>query len=44
MKIFLDIDGVMVHANPQKQLYFEDDGFYKFNAVAVQILKSIIQP
>ena len=38
MKIFLDIDGVMVHANPMKKLDFEDDGFYKFNIEAVNAI------
>ena len=42
MKFFLDIDGVMVHANPQKPVDLEADGFYKFNTVAVKILKSIL--
>jgi hypothetical protein len=44
MKIFLDIDGVMVHANPHKAIENDEDGFYKFNAVAVEILNSIINP
>lgn len=43
MKFFLDIDGVMVHANPHRQVELEDDGFYKFNSVAVRILSSIIR-
>ena len=38
MKIFLDIDGVMVHANPSRRLDFEDDGFYKFNIEAVNAI------
>ena len=42
MKIFLDIDGVMVHANPHKIVEMEEDGFYKFNRQAVEILKSIV--
>jgi len=42
MKIFLDIDGVMVHGNPHKSVELENDGFYKFNTSAVEILKSII--
>lgn len=41
MKLFLDIDGVMVHANPHKQVEMEDDGFYKFNHKAVDALNSI---
>ncbi|WP_347343829.1 HAD domain-containing protein [Mucilaginibacter sp. JRF] len=44
MKIFLDIDGVMVHANPQKQLDFEEDGFYRFSELSVHILQSFIDP
>jgi len=42
MKFFLDIDGVMVHANPHKAVDLEADGFYKFNSVAVTILQSIL--
>ncbi len=38
MKIFLDIDGVMVHANPSRRLDFEEDGFYKFNVEAVNAI------
>ncbi|MEJ2882263.1 HAD domain-containing protein [Pedobacter sp. GR22-6] len=41
MKFFLDIDGVMVHANPHKPVELEDDGFYKFNKKAVEIFNSI---
>ncbi|WP_286927354.1 HAD domain-containing protein [Flavobacterium sp. UBA4197] len=42
MKIFLDIDGVMVHANPHQKVEFDNDGFYRFNIIAVQILNSVI--
>lgn len=42
MIFFLDIDGVMVHANPHKQVELADDGFYKFNTIAVDILNAII--
>ncbi|MEI5985237.1 MULTISPECIES: HAD domain-containing protein [Sphingobacterium] len=42
MIVFLDIDGVMVHANPHRKVELEDDGFYKFNELAVDILKSIL--
>lgn len=42
MKIFLDIDGVMVHSNPRLPVELEEDGFYKFNQVAVNILKSVL--
>ena len=41
MKILLDIDGVMVHANPTKQVEFDDDGFYKFNDSAINALQVI---
>lgn len=41
MKLFLDIDGVMVHANPHRAVELEDDGFYKFNEGAVQIFNTI---
>jgi diphthamide synthase subunit DPH2 len=42
MKFFLDIDGVLVHANPHKPVDLEADGFYKFNTVAVRILQSVL--
>lgn len=42
MKFFLDIDGVMVHANPGKRVEFDEDGFYKFNTAAVEVLNSVI--
>lgn len=41
MKIFLDIDGVMVHANPYKKLDFMDDDFYLFNLSAINSLNSL---
>lgn len=41
MKVFLDIDGVMVHANPHKIVEMEEDGFYKFKPAAVSIVNSI---
>ncbi|MEJ5103881.1 HAD domain-containing protein [Chryseobacterium sp. MYb328] len=41
MKIFLDIDGVMVHSNPYKKVDMEEDGFYKFNANAIDVINSI---
>lgn len=44
MKFFLDIDGVMVHANPHKRVDLDDDGFYKFNQTAVDVLNSVISP
>ena len=42
MKFFLDIDGVLVHANPHKPVDLEPDGFYKFNQIAVNILNSVL--
>lgn len=42
MIFFLDIDGVLVHANPHQKVELEDDGFYKFNPQSIQILKSVI--
>ncbi len=42
MIIFLDIDGVMVHANPHRMVELEYDGFYKFNKKAVEILQNTI--
>jgi len=42
MIIFLDIDGVMVHANPHRRVELEEDGFYKFNEIAVRILQSTV--
>lgn len=41
MIFFLDIDGVMVHANPHRTVELEKDGFYRFNPLAVSILNSI---
>jgi len=41
MKVFLDIDGVMVHANPTRRVEFDVDGFYKFNSSAIIALKHI---
>ena len=42
MIFFLDIDGVMVHAIPYRKVELAEDGFYVFNSVAVEILKSVI--
>ncbi|UZJ64723.1 HAD domain-containing protein [Sphingobacterium sp. KU25419] len=42
MIFFLDIDGVMVHANPHQKVELEKDGFYKFNPQAIQILNAVI--
>jgi hypothetical protein len=41
MKVFLDIDGVMVHANPHKPIELEDDGFYRFAYKAICAINSI---
>lgn len=41
MKVFLDIDGVMVHANPHRKVEMEEDGFYKFKSVAVSAINTI---
>lgn len=41
MKVFLDIDGVMVHANPHKTVELEEDGFYRFAHKAVSAINSI---
>lgn len=43
MKIFLDIDGVMVHANSSKRVELEDDGFYRFNKEATKHLNSLLE-
>ncbi len=42
MKFFLDIDGVMVHAIPYRKVELAEDGFYVFNSLAVEILRSVI--
>ena len=42
MKIFLDIDGVMVHANPQKTVPLAADSFYVFSAAAVETLTAFL--
>lgn len=41
MKIFLDIDGILVHGNSAKAVESDADGFYKFNDAAVLALQSI---
>jgi hypothetical protein len=41
MKVFLDIDGVMVHGNPHKQVEIAEDGFYVFLDRAVNIFNTI---
>lgn len=44
MKVFLDIDGVMVHANPHKTVELEEDGFYRFAYHAVSAFNCIKNP
>ncbi|WP_353100409.1 HAD domain-containing protein [Myroides odoratus] len=41
MKVFLDIDGVMVHGNPQKKVEIAEDGFYVFMTKAIAIFNQI---
>lgn len=41
MIVFLDIDGVMVHANPHRKVDMEDDGFYRFKSEAVSAINTI---
>jgi hypothetical protein len=43
MLILLDIDGVMLHANPWKRPEILDDGFMAFNLQATKALNQIIQ-
>ncbi|MHC5226560.1 HAD domain-containing protein [Ignatzschineria sp. LJL83] len=43
MKLFLDIDGVMVHANPHRTVEHEEDGFYRFNLQAIEALNMLIK-
>lgn len=42
MIILLDIDGVMVHANPVKKVEMENDGFYRFSTPAVEALNFLM--
>lgn len=42
MKLFLDIDGVMVHANPHRKVEQDEDGFYRFNVSAIEALKYLL--
>lgn len=42
MKIFLDIDGVMVHADSTKSLIIWADGFYHFSDEAVETLNNLL--
>lgn len=41
MIFFLDIDGVMVHANPHRQVEQAADGFYVFSSAAVEIFNTL---
>lgn len=41
--ILLDFDGVMVKNQPWKKIDLLDDGFYKFDDVAIENLKRIIK-
>lgn len=41
MKVFLDIDGVMVHGNPQRSVEIAEDGFYVFMTRAIDIFNQI---
>lgn len=40
-KVYLDIDGVMVHADPRKAPELDEDGFYKFNTEAVKVFNNL---
>lgn len=42
MKLFLDIDGVMVHANPHRKVDHDEDGFYRFDIRAVEALTYLL--
>ncbi|GAA4178503.1 HAD domain-containing protein [Sphingobacterium ginsenosidimutans] len=41
MIFFLDIDGVMVHANPHRRVAQATDGFYVFSSAAVEIFNTV---
>ncbi|RKO71245.1 hypothetical protein D7322_13940 [Sphingobacterium puteale] len=41
MIFFLDIDGVMVHANPHRSVEQATDGFYIFSSTAVETFNTI---
>ncbi|MDM1293424.1 hypothetical protein HX021_03845 [Sphingobacterium sp. N143] len=41
MIFFLDIDGVMVHANPHRHVEQAADGFYVFSSAAVETFNNI---
>lgn len=43
MKIFLDIDGVMVHAIPSLALKPMEDGFYEFNKESVSAFNQLVR-
>lgn len=42
MKLFLDIDGVMVHANPHRKVDHDEDGFYRFDIRAMEALMYLL--
>ncbi len=44
MVYFLDIDGVMVHANPHRKVELEEDGFYKFSELAIAAIQAVFNP
>ncbi|GAA4178055.1 HAD domain-containing protein [Sphingobacterium ginsenosidimutans] len=44
MIFFLDIDGVMVHANPHRQVEQATDGFYVFSSAAVETFNAVFIP
>lgn len=41
MIFFLDIDGVMVHANPHRRVAQATDGFYVFSSAAVEMFNTV---
>ncbi|MCC9043455.1 hypothetical protein LNQ81_12315 [Myroides sp. M-43] len=41
MRVFLDIEGVMVHSNPNKRVEMAEDGFYAFLDEAVDVFNTI---
>ncbi len=43
MKLFLDIDGVLVHGNPHRKVEQDEDGFYRFNPKSVDALQYLLK-
>lgn len=43
MKLFLDIDGVLVHGNPHRKVEQDEDGFYLFNPKSVDALQYLLK-